>query len=322
MLARIDARQDNDWGCVGDTREYLRRFLPGYRARLRGSGAILIDAGSPSTRWWTRYSPTRWLTRPRAKPASRAISPAPDPGNRQASPEDDAMVTRKTVIVPDGQIGYACGQQHRPNTLRDCWHSRARPVARSPRAGKPGLSGRLPGRQAERFGMGPAVVLGQDLGEAAWPVCDGAAADLAARGRQLGDGHREPARGLPSLDPVTGRFCAQDESARNAGGTPGCGTADGAARRIRDTQTGSPPVPAGRGCRHLACGAPAEPEASAALARPVRTRNAGTRVRTLRTGSLAPRPALCHAAAVRPADCPMRSYVHGRTAVSPVGTTR
>ena len=116
---------------------------------------------------------------------------------------------------------------------------------------------------------------------------------------------------------VTGRFCAQDESARNAGGTPGCGTADGAARRTRGTQTGSPPVPAGRGCRHPACGAPAQREASAALAMPVRTRNAGTRVRTLRTGSLAPRPALCHAAAARAADCPMRSYVHGKTAEDP-----
>jgi len=39
--------------------------------------------------------------------------------------------------------------------------------------------------------MGPAVVPGQDLGEAAAPVRDGAAADLAARDRQLGDGHRE-----------------------------------------------------------------------------------------------------------------------------------
>jgi hypothetical protein len=65
----------------------------------------------------------------------------------------------------------------------------------------------------------------------------------------------------PRPPKVTGRFCAQDESARNAGGTPGCGTADGAARRTLGTQTGSPPVPAGRGCRHPACGAPAEREA-------------------------------------------------------------
>jgi hypothetical protein len=47
MLARIDARQDNDWGRIGDTREHLRRFLPGYQARLRASGAIPIDARQP-----------------------------------------------------------------------------------------------------------------------------------------------------------------------------------------------------------------------------------------------------------------------------------
>jgi hypothetical protein len=47
MLARVDARQDNDWGRIGDTREYLRRFLPGYQASLRASGAIAIDARQP-----------------------------------------------------------------------------------------------------------------------------------------------------------------------------------------------------------------------------------------------------------------------------------
>jgi len=47
MLARIDARQDNDWGRIGDTREHLRRLLPGYQARLRASGAIPIDASQP-----------------------------------------------------------------------------------------------------------------------------------------------------------------------------------------------------------------------------------------------------------------------------------
>jgi hypothetical protein len=48
MLARIDARRDyHDWGHIGDTREHLRRFLPGYQARLRASGAITIDATQP-----------------------------------------------------------------------------------------------------------------------------------------------------------------------------------------------------------------------------------------------------------------------------------
>ena len=53
-----------------------------------------------------------------------------------------------------------------------------------------GLLGRLPGTEAERFGMGPAVVLGQDLAEVPGPVGDGAVADLAARDRKMGDGHK------------------------------------------------------------------------------------------------------------------------------------
>jgi hypothetical protein len=51
----------------------------------------------------------------------------------------------------------------------------------------------LPRREVERFGMGPAVMLGQDLAEVAGPVGDGALADLAARYRKLGNGHGEAA---------------------------------------------------------------------------------------------------------------------------------
>jgi adenylate kinase family enzyme len=47
MLARIDARQNNGWGRVGDTREYLCRKLPELQHRLRASGAIPIDARQP-----------------------------------------------------------------------------------------------------------------------------------------------------------------------------------------------------------------------------------------------------------------------------------
>jgi hypothetical protein len=47
MLARVDARENNDWGRIGDTREYLRCFLPEYQARLRAFGAIAIDARQP-----------------------------------------------------------------------------------------------------------------------------------------------------------------------------------------------------------------------------------------------------------------------------------
>jgi hypothetical protein len=48
MLARLDApSRDNEWGRIGDTREYLRRRLPGHQARLRAFGAIPIDARQP-----------------------------------------------------------------------------------------------------------------------------------------------------------------------------------------------------------------------------------------------------------------------------------
>ena len=39
--------------------------------------------------------------------------------------------------------------------------------------------------------MVAAIVLGQDLGEVAGSVCDGAVADLAAGDRKLSHGHRE-----------------------------------------------------------------------------------------------------------------------------------
>src|ERR1700730_10325484 len=40
-------RQDNDWGRIGDTPEYLRRKLPELQDRLRASGVIPIDARQP-----------------------------------------------------------------------------------------------------------------------------------------------------------------------------------------------------------------------------------------------------------------------------------
>jgi hypothetical protein len=42
--------------------------------------------------------------------------------------------------------------------------------------------------------MGPAIVLGQDLTEVAWPVRDGALADLAARDRKVSNDHGELGR--------------------------------------------------------------------------------------------------------------------------------
>jgi adenylate kinase family enzyme len=48
MLARIDARPDNNWGRIGDTREYLRGKLPYLQDRLRAFGAIPIRRGRRS----------------------------------------------------------------------------------------------------------------------------------------------------------------------------------------------------------------------------------------------------------------------------------
>ena len=53
--------------------------------------------------------------------------------------------------------------------------------------------GELLRRDTQHFGMGPAVVLGQDLGEVAGPVRDRTVADLAAGDRRMGDGHGEAA---------------------------------------------------------------------------------------------------------------------------------
>ena len=47
MLARLDTRQDNEWGRAGDSREYIRRLRPGYQDRWRAFGAIAIDARQP-----------------------------------------------------------------------------------------------------------------------------------------------------------------------------------------------------------------------------------------------------------------------------------
>jgi hypothetical protein len=47
MLARLDMRQGNEWGRAGDSREYIRRLLPGYQDRLRAFGAIPVDARQP-----------------------------------------------------------------------------------------------------------------------------------------------------------------------------------------------------------------------------------------------------------------------------------
>jgi hypothetical protein len=45
MLARLDdPDRDNEWGRIGETREYLRRRLSSYQEDLRAFGAIAVDA--------------------------------------------------------------------------------------------------------------------------------------------------------------------------------------------------------------------------------------------------------------------------------------
>jgi len=51
-------------------------------------------------------------------------------------------------------------------------------------------AGSVIGRGAERFGVGLAVMLGQNLADIAGAVDEGAVAELAAGDRQVGDGHR------------------------------------------------------------------------------------------------------------------------------------
>ena len=56
-----------------------------------------------------------------------------------------------------------------------------------------GPRGQLPGCEVKRLGMGPAVMLGQDLTEVARAVGEGTVADLAAGDRKPSNGHREAA---------------------------------------------------------------------------------------------------------------------------------
>ncbi len=108
--------------------------------------------------------------------------------------------TKGTFLVPNGGSGARATELL--VTFRNrCWPPAiamgtivrvGRPLPRS--WGTVQMSAaRLRGREAELFGVRPAVVLGQDLAGFARLVGDGAAADLAAHDRKLRDGHWEPA---------------------------------------------------------------------------------------------------------------------------------
>src|ERR1700722_10927520 len=70
MLARLDTRQGNEWGRAGDSREYIRRILPGYQDRLRALGAIPIDDRHPLDQVVaSMLPPVASLSQARADPA-------------------------------------------------------------------------------------------------------------------------------------------------------------------------------------------------------------------------------------------------------------
>jgi shikimate kinase len=83
MLARIDARQNNDWGRIGDTREYLRRKLPELQDRLRAFGAVLIDARQPVDQVVDAILSHTLVSSDAAEPASSTEVP-PDPTGARA----------------------------------------------------------------------------------------------------------------------------------------------------------------------------------------------------------------------------------------------
>ena len=97
------------------------------------------------------------------------------------------------ALFPPHIGGSTCGRSpgvgHAPSPLAFSGLARGRVVPGPTEVGDGtcgvvrGLRDRLPGCDVERFGMGPAVVLGQDLTEGAGPVRDGAVADLAAGDR-------------------------------------------------------------------------------------------------------------------------------------------
>jgi hypothetical protein len=118
-----------------------------------------------------------------------------------------------SLTVAGGSIGIAGGRPGEPAvtfetdtaTLRSIAFGRER-ITEAERGGRlavhgdRSLAGRFtrmfpvglgPGGRGEDFGVGPAVVLGQDRTGLARAVGHRPPADLASRDRQAGDGHRE-----------------------------------------------------------------------------------------------------------------------------------
>ena len=102
MLARLDAPgRDNEWGRIGDTREHLRRRLPGHQDRLREFGAIPIDARQPLDQVVDAILSHTLASSATSTSAIRSSSPVPD--NVQARYDLDVEKDRLGAAFDDIQ---------------------------------------------------------------------------------------------------------------------------------------------------------------------------------------------------------------------------
>lgn len=120
---------------------------------------------------------------------------------------------RDSVRAAEAAVGRAhkagtcaCATGNRPRSATDAafrpWRrgqDRQESAARSPGIGRAHADSmeiseaRLRGRESERFGVCPPVVLGQDFAGLAGLVRDGAVTDLTARDREMRNRHGEAA---------------------------------------------------------------------------------------------------------------------------------
>ena len=83
--------------------------------------------------------------------------------------------------------------------------------------------------------MGPAVMPGQDLGEGAGAVRDGAVADLAAGDREMGNGHGEAAPMRHERMTCPARSGSEPEASQAAGSAAKVAIAERSSMRSRST---------------------------------------------------------------------------------------
>ena len=115
MLARLDARQDNEWGRAGDSREYICRRLPEYQNRLRVFEAIPIDATPPLdqvadailSRTPTSSATSRaGMPGPGERPVTRRARRCPTSGHANGVSQDIGISGPAVSAGVEGAFGY------------------------------------------------------------------------------------------------------------------------------------------------------------------------------------------------------------------------